>query len=186
MASKVRTTSRKAASLSNFDELYLDLITRFYEEEDLERAGKAAGRVEKLLDGSPELACSIRGEEVRSLIAELRGNLPEAIQSREAEIRKILELHTLAANTPSWKTVAKQYDFGDVSDRLDLLAGLYDELGKKERAIAVLLESKSYCAAHRIPFDSEDMLLELRQALPGSGNLKNNSGQNKADVRPCE
>jgi hypothetical protein len=179
MASKVRTTSRKAASSrTDFDELYLDLITRFYEEEDLERARKAAGLIEKFLDGSPSVAGSIRGEEVRSLIAELRGNLSEAIQSREAEIRKILELHTLAANTANWKTVSKQYDFGDVSDRLDLLAGLYDSLGQKERAIAVLLESKAYCTAHGIPFDSEDMLLELGQALRGSSQKRVLRGKN--------
>jgi hypothetical protein len=179
MASKVRTTSRNAASSrTDFDALYLDLITRFYEEEDLERARKAAGLIEKLLDGSPPLAGSIRGEEVRSLIAELRGNLSEAIQSREAEIRKILELHTLAANTANWKTVSKQYDFSDVSDRLDLLAGLYDGLGQKDRAIAVLLESKAYCAAHGIPFDSEDMLLELDQALRGSSQKRVLRGKN--------
>jgi hypothetical protein len=107
---------------------------------------------------------TLRGEEVRSLIAELRDELSLAIQSREAEIRKILELHSRTLNTPGWKYVSQQYDFDDVSDRLDLLAILYDKQGELSRAIAILLESKEYCQTHKIPFDSQDLLEELEEA----------------------
>jgi hypothetical protein len=57
--------------------------------------------------------------------------------------------------------VSRKYDFDDVSDRLNLLAILYDEQGELERAIAVLMESKQYCASHNIPFDALDLLEEL-------------------------
>jgi hypothetical protein len=109
-------------------------------------------------------AGSIREEEIRSLIAESRGDFAQAARSREAEIRKILQLHTLSVNTPGWEYVARQYDFSDVSDRLDLLAILYDELGDLDRAIATLRESKQYCESHEAPFDGQGLLDELEQA----------------------
>jgi hypothetical protein len=111
--------------------------------------------LEKALNASPEYAASIRGEEVRSIIAEFREDLVGAIHSREAEIRKILELHALAAHTRNWDYVCRQYDFSDVSDRLDLLAILYDAQGDRDRATAILVESKQYCESHRIPFDGQ-------------------------------
>ena len=165
MRSKVRRkgtkTPRRAEALES---LYLDFIKKFYEDQDHQTAEKLAVRLEKELDKSPDHAASIRGEEIRSLIAELRGELTDAIRSREAEIRRILELHAAAANTPDWTFVSQQYDFSDVSDRLDLLAMLYDQHGDSDRAVATLIESKRYCEAHRIPFDSQDLLDELEQS----------------------
>ena len=132
--------------------------------------------METLLADSSEFSSSIRGEEIRSLIAELRGDLAEAARSREAEIRKILELHALAANTANWSYVSSQYDFSAVSDRLDLLATLYDALGQLDRAIATLLESKNYCQSHSIPFDAQDLLEELTQARNGAARSRTGRG----------
>jgi plasmid stability protein len=142
----------------------LRLVRAFYDKNDRPRVEKIAARLEEALAASPEDSCSIRGEEVRSMIAEVRGDFAEAARSREAEIRKILELHALAANTPHWKYAARQYGFSDVSDRLDLLAILYDAQGETDRAVSVLLESKDYCRSHGIRFDAEDLLQELEEA----------------------
>jgi len=155
-----RKSSRAKRELES---LYLKLVTLFYQKDDREQALAVASRLDRVLAGSADYAASIRGEEVRSLIAELRGDLAEAARSREAEIRKILELHTLTVNTEHWKYVSRQYDFSDLSDRLDLLAILYDSQGETDRAIATLLESKRYCESHRIPFDAQDVLEELSE-----------------------
>lgn len=165
MSSKLRQDpATSTPENGEFHSLYLDFLKHYYEEEDREQAEKVAARLEELIHASPECADSIRGEEVRSLIAELRGDVAEAIRSREAEIRKILELHVLSANTPHWEYVSRQYDFGDVSDRLDLLAILYDQQGQLDRAIAVLRESMRYCESHKVPFDGLDLLRELEGA----------------------
>ncbi len=124
-------------------------------------AARLAGQLEKLLAVYPEYQGSIREQEIRSLIAEARGDLGEAARYREAEIRKVLELHSLTANTSSWPSVARRYDFSDVSDRLDLLAIIYDGLGQTESAINVLRESKQYCTAHGLRFDAQKLLDEL-------------------------
>ncbi len=163
-----RNGTESVPSPREFELLYLSLVKLFYERNDRKQTQKIASRLESVLAASPDYSGSIRGEEIRSLIAEFRGDFAEAARSREAEIRKILELHALTANTENWKYVSRQYDFSDVSDRLDLLAILYDTQGKLDRAISTLLESKHYCQSHRIPFDAEDMLEELEQARTGA------------------
>jgi hypothetical protein len=157
-----------AVDSCDLDALYVELLSSFYRLADRRRAKEIAVRLEQALNDSPEFAESIRGEEVRSLIFELRGDFEEAIRSREAEIRKILELHTLAVNTPSWEYVSGQYDFTDVSDRLDLLAVLYDRHGSTDRAIAVLRESERYCASHGLPFQGQDLLDEFERVRNGT------------------
>ena len=169
MISKAR--SRRPKSRSDavaVETLYLRLLRQFYEEDNRERAEQTALQLEASLASSPEFARSIRGDEIRSLIAELRNDFAEAARCREAEIRKILELHSLAVNSPSWKYVARQYDFDDVSDRLDVLALLYDRLGDADRAVATLVESKHYCASHGIRFDGQALLDELSQSRNGA------------------
>jgi hypothetical protein len=165
MSSRAPTNGERSdPAPGDLESLYLELVKRYYKEGDRERAGAVATRLEQALAASPDYAHSIRGEEVRSIIAELRGDLPRAIQSREAEIRKILELHERAVNTESWGYVSRLYDYADVSDRLDLLAILYDQQGELDRAIAILVESKNYCQSHDIPFDAQGLLDELERA----------------------
>lgn len=164
MASKSTSNGRPAVAESDHAEaLYLEFLKAFYDDGDLDRARALAPRLERA-SASPAWSGSIRTEEVRSLIAELGGDFGEAARCREAEIRKILELHVLAANTPHWPAVARQYDHGDVSDRLDLLALLYDRQGQTDRAIAVLHESRDYCRSHHVRFDGADVLRELEGA----------------------
>ncbi len=148
----------------SIESLYHELLKWFYGIRNESKALSVAAKLEKLISADPKGAGSIRREEIRSLIAELKDDLTEATQSREAEIRKILELHAQTANTADWEYVSRQYDHSDVGDRLDLLAILYDKQGHIERAIAVLLESKNYCESHRIPFDGQELLDELELA----------------------
>lgn len=164
MKSKTPISKPTVPEAGDAEALYLDLLTAFYEQEDRARARKIASRLEEALASSPDFAESIRGDEVRSLIAELRGDLTTAIRSREAEIRRILELQAATIGTPAWDSVAHHYDFSDVSDRLDLLAALYDRDGDTERAIATLRESRQFCETHRIPFDGQEMLEEFERA----------------------
>jgi hypothetical protein len=153
----------------DIDELYSELLHLFYDEEDRVGATTVARRLEAALAARPDFAGSIRAEEVRALLAELRGDLAEASRSREAEIRKILELHLLAVNTPSWPFVLRQYDYSDLSDRLDLLAILYAEQGDLDRAVATLLESKQLCESHQVPFDGKDLLRDFERARVSGG-----------------
>ena len=169
-----RTTNGNQTILAEHGEVDLlcqELVRQFYEKANRPRAETIAARLQVELSMWPEFAESIRGEEISSVIAELHGDYATAIASREAEIRKILELHTLAMNTPSWAYVSRQYDFSDVSDRLDLLATLYDRRGDTQRALAILRESKSYCANHNIPFDGQDLLDEIGKAGAGKRSI---------------
>lgn len=160
---KKRSTSSRRA---DFDSLYLKLVRSFFEREDFNQARKIADQLEKKYLNSPEYNQIIRADEIRSLIAELNGDFQEAARCREAELRKILELHTLTINTPQWELIAMEYDFSDVSDRLDLLALLYDKQGELQRAILTLWESKNYCSSHGISFDGQDILDELETDKP--------------------
>lgn len=180
-------TQELASVASTIEVLYLKFLKSFYGTTALRKPSRRVGRnrrhrldrrqkntrtpkvnllaveLEAALTSTEEVADSIRGEEIRSLLAEFRDDFAEAARCREAEIRKILELHSLTVNTPHWEIVSRQYDFSDVSDRLDLLAMLYDRQGDTTRAIATLKESKAYCASHGVEFDGQDLLDELEQ-----------------------
>ena len=162
MTNRVRTNqTKKPRSADEIERLYVKLLRVFYEKPNRKQALSVAAELTKALAARPDFQDSIRAEEIRSLLAELRGDLAVAARCREAEIRKILELHSQAVNTASWPHVLRQYDFADVGDRLDLLAALYDKQGDKERAIATLRESKQWCESHQIPFDGQELLDEL-------------------------
>ena len=141
------------------------------------RSHELASELETKIAASGEFEGSAREEEIRSLIAELREDFAEAARSREAKIRKILELHALTVNTPSWDYISKRYDYSDVSDRLDILATLYNKQGQIDPAISTLLESRAYFLSHQIPFDGEDILNELQDSaldLAAKGNPSEN------------
>lgn len=153
-----------ANAADEIETLYLELLHSFYEEEDREKARAVAERLEAMLAERPDFAGSIRAEEIRSLIAELRGDLAEAIRRRESEIGRIRQLHGLVADKPGRDYVFRQYDYGDLSDRLDILATLYAEQGDLDRAVDLLHESRQFCETHQIPFDGQDLLHEYKQA----------------------
>jgi hypothetical protein len=167
-----KKTPSTTAVTARVEALRLELLRVLYELRDHPKARAVAAQLGRSLAASPEYGDSIRCDEVYSLLAEVRGDLAEAARCREAEIRKILELHSLSVNSPAWEYVARQYDFSDVSDRLDLLAILYDKLGDTERAITTLVESKQYCESHGIPFDGADLLAEFESARDRAETVK--------------
>ncbi|HEV7225954.1 MAG TPA: hypothetical protein VGN42_24830 [Pirellulales bacterium] len=165
MTNRVRRNQRKPPpDADEIERLYLKLLRVFYEKPDRKQALAVAADLKTALAACPDFQDSIRAEEIRSLLAELHGDLAAAARCREAEIRKILELHSQAVNTASWGYVLRQYDFSDVGDRLDLLAALYDKQGDTDRATATLRESKQWCESHQVPFDGQDLLDELLEA----------------------
>jgi hypothetical protein len=171
LTSKAPPTRRNFPSAGDeIDYLYHKLLYWLYDRDERSKALAFCGRLEQLLDKESGEQATIRAEECRSLICESRGDLPGAIRSRENEIRLIERLHALTRGTPSWATIRRDYDYGDLSDRLDLLAVLYHDSGRLDRAIGTLRESKRLCAAHRIPFDGQDLLDEyLSEAKAPSG-----------------
>lgn len=154
----------QADELNEAEALYAELVQLYFHDADADAVAPVAERLDALLRESPEFAASIRGDEVRSILAEWRGDLTNAIQYREAEIRKILLLHARTAHTAAWPAVARHYDHADVADRFDLLAALYDKAGDTRWAVSVLRESQHYCEAHDIEFDGDDLLNELKAA----------------------
>ncbi len=165
MTRKVRPRSNDNSQVgAKIDTLYHELLRAFYEDEDHDRARTVASWLETILKKEPDVAGSIRGQEIRSIIAELEGNLDEAIRYRQSEIQQIQELHRVARDTPAWDYAFRQYDYNDLSDRLDLLAILYADQGDLKRAVDTLKESKQFCRAHDIDFDGQDLLEEYLQA----------------------
>jgi hypothetical protein len=131
------------------------LLYWFYERVDRKRSRLFADLLESLLrdvDGE-----SISTEECKSLIAEVRGDLRKAIRHRTREIELIRRLHEISFGQPGEEYIGHLYDIDDLSDRLDLLAILYHDWGKRDRALKVLSESRNLCELHGIPFDGADL-----------------------------
>lgn len=142
------------------DYLYGKLLYWFYDRQEPRRALPFAQRLERLLRGDASDLGAIFVEECRSLIAELAGDLPEAIAHRESEIRLIRRLHEMARNTPHERFVLGRYGYDDLRDRLDLLATLYHDNGDLDKAIAALQESQQLCKRHGIKYDGRKILQE--------------------------
>lgn len=147
----------------DLDALYHEFLEAFYSAEDFVMARDLAARIELKLVERPDLAESIRGDELRSLLAELDGNIELAIEKRQSEIRRIFELHSQAQGTPGWDYVFRQYNYRDVGDRMDLLANLHAQAGDYEEAINVLNDSRNFCETHQIPFDGDDLMREYTE-----------------------
>jgi len=165
MKTKSPSIKRKfAGDWDQIEYLYQKLLFWFYERRNRRHAAQFADRLERVLENVASDDEVIVVEECRSLICEVRGDLAGAIKYRENEIRLIRRLHQISLGTPSRDLALSQYDFGDLSERLDLLAGLYRAAGKLTRAIRVLEESKQLCATHGIPFNGRDLLRDYLQA----------------------
>jgi tetratricopeptide (TPR) repeat protein len=167
MATKSPPTQRRFTDIwDEIDYLYHKLLYWFYEREDRRRALPFAERLERLLEKTAADRDVILGEECRSLIAELRGDLAGAIRHRQREIRLIRRLHALVRDTPHGDFTLRHFGHGDLSDRLDLLAMLYHDKGDLEKSIKTLIQSRDLCKRHGIDFDGEDL---LRQYLRERG-----------------
>ena len=173
MPSKAPPSRRTFASAEDeIDYLYHKLLYWLYDRGQPRKALAFCDRLEQLLDREIAEHGTVRNEECRSLIREAQGDLPGAIRHRENEVRLIKRLHTIARGTPSWEYVQRQYDYRDLSDRLDLLAILYHDSGDLDRAIHTLRESKRLCEAHGIRFDGRALLDEYlteKKASAGAG-----------------
>jgi hypothetical protein len=143
--------------------LHYKLLYWLYEREDGRAARRFADRLDKLLrQASPDHE-AILGEECWSLVWETRGDLDQAIEFRENEIRLIRRLWRSAADSPVRDAVLKGYGLGDLSGRMDLLAGLYHDAGRMDDAIKTLRQSQQLCAEHSVPFDGAEMLQEFQE-----------------------
>jgi len=108
--------------------------------------------------------------ECRSLICEANEDLLGAIKHRENEIRLIKRLHEISRTSSQREYIMGLYGYDDLSDRLDLLAVLYQAIGDADKAISILRASKNLCREHGIPFDGEDI---LQECLTENGHSKN-------------
>jgi hypothetical protein len=154
-------TRRKFANeWDEIEYLYGKLLYWFYEQENPARARPYAARLERLLQKVPDSNEAILGQECRSLLYELKGDLPKAIEHRGQEIRLIEALLRMPLDPQSKKFVLHCYDYSDLSDRLDLLAILYQDSGDLEKAILTLQGSKQLCKREGITFDGGDLLQE--------------------------
>lgn len=140
--------------------LYDKLLFWLYQREDAGKARPYAQRLKNLLLVEAPNGEVIFAEECWSLVYETMGDLTSAIKHREKEIRLIRRLHDIAGNLPNKNLARRDYEFEDLSDRLDLLATLYHDSGKLNKAITILQESKQLCDAHEIKFDGEVLLRE--------------------------
>jgi hypothetical protein len=144
------------------DRLYHRLLTALYEKNDPRRAGRIAPRLRALVMLHDPSCHTVLGAAARSVLSELEGDLWTAIRAREREIS--LLRHLASQKTPE-KVAAGP---AEISDRLDLLAGLYWRSGELEKAEKLLRESQRLCATSGIKFDGQQMLKELmaeRRAL---------------------
>jgi tetratricopeptide (TPR) repeat protein len=145
--------------------LYDKLLYWLYQREDVGKARPYAERLERLLRKADPDHKSILGEECWSLVYEVKGDLQKAIEHRKHEIDLIRRFHKLSQNSPHKGFLLRDYGYGDLSDRLDLLATLYHDAGQLNKAIETLQQSKELCDSHGIRFDGEELLREyLRDA----------------------
>jgi tetratricopeptide (TPR) repeat protein len=143
------------------DYLYHQLLYWLYERENASKARGYANRLEQLLPKADPDHQAIFGEECWSLVYETKGNLPKAIEHRKNEIRLIRRLHDISRNAPYEHLILRDYGYDDLSDRLDLLAVLYQKNGQLDQAMDTLIESKQHCEKHGIRFDGEDILQKI-------------------------
>ena len=161
MSEQALPTKRHFADMADeIEYVYQKLVFWFCRNTEGVRTRRYAARLKRLLVRDETIPGSIFGEECWSLVFEVEGDFRQAIRHRENEIRLIRRLHEI---TPKEQRdlVFAWYGHDDLSDRLVILANLYDQFGQTERAIRILRESRALCSRHGIPFDGEDILQEL-------------------------
>jgi tetratricopeptide (TPR) repeat protein len=166
--SMTKQKSRRAPGADPIDRLYQRLLFWLYEKGNPRKAGPLADRLERELAKAAEK--SIRVEECRALIAEARGDLRKAIKHREKEIALIRKLHRISLKRPGEAYVFAQYSYADLSDRMNLLAVLYHDIGNLKRALELLHKSKKLCTRHAIAFDSTELIAEYSGEKAGMAN----------------
>lgn len=151
---------RLAKDWREVDYLYHKLLYWLYERQSVQKARVYAERLERLLPMLDPHHEAILGEECWSLVYETKRDLPRAIAHRENEIRMMYRLHEISPQPINKSVLLEGRRYQDLRDRLDLLASLYHEKGELQRAIAILQESRQFCAEHDLKFDGSEMLEE--------------------------
>ena len=144
------------------DDLYHEVLKRFYEKNRPDKAAPYAIRLLRLLEMHDPNCEAMLGMSGRSLVAELDGDYEEAIRYRKMELAGVKKL--LEEVKPDVLEMM-QMDASDYSDRLDLLACLYLDSRQYEAALATLAESEAYCKEHGIPFDGKDVRADVKRAM---------------------
>ena len=138
--------------------LYDKILYWFYSRHRRSEALRFSVKLERLLRIHAPGHVAVKGEECWSLIYEIKGNLRKAIKYREKEIQLIRRLQRIGQGTDG-------YGAGDLADRLDLLAILYDDAGDTGRAIKVLRQSQKICLCAGVPFDGKDLLEDFQRVV---------------------
>ncbi len=169
MSKQLVPTKRRFANVADeIEYVYQKVVFWFCRRPEGSQARRYATRLKKLLGRDETIPGSIFGEECWSLVFDVAGDYRRAIRHRENEIRLIRRLHEI---TPKEQRdlVFGWYGFSDLSNRLNVLADIYKQIGQTDRAIRILRESKALCARHGIPFDGEDSLQELLSETSRNG-----------------
>ncbi len=156
----VRKRRRFADVADEIEHVYQKLVYWHCRDASGVLARRYAARLKKLLPRDEAVPGSIFGEECWSLVFEVEGDIHQAIRHRENGIRLIRRLHAITTKE-QWDLVSKFYGYDDLSDRLVILADLYDQMGQPDRALRILRESKALCSRHGIPFEGQDIVDEL-------------------------
>jgi hypothetical protein len=140
--------------------LCYEVVDVLYGHKDRRRLTRLCNRLERLLEHEDPKQEAILGQECRALICEARGDLAGAIAHRENEIRMRKRLLQTIHDPPTEadRYILKNYDYEDLSDRLDLLAILYHDAGQLKKAIRTLWQSRELCELHGVKFDGKDLL----------------------------
>jgi hypothetical protein len=140
------------------------LLYWLYARENTSRALPYARRLQRLLPKADPAHESIVASEAWSLAFEAEGRFPKAIERRENEIRLIRRLLDVSRGLANEQFILATYGFGELSDRLDLLAMLRHNHGDLDGAIRALRESRELCEEHGIKFDGVVLLRDYLAA----------------------
>jgi len=158
--------------------LYVRLLHSFYERNELAKSKSIALSLLRMIDLLDPLSTTLPGNEYRALIAEIDGDLDEAIRYREVLVKKIDEY----AKAKRLQDLALKPD--DYADQLDLLAALYCENGRLSEAEAAISKSEKFCAEAGIPFDGKDVRKQIERERKTSAQVTSSKGtRNKKKVK---
>ena len=139
-------------------ELYHRILDLFYGQGSKARAVPIAFRLLRILDKLDPNSDALLTLAARAVLAELDGDLVEAIQFRK---RELVAMDRLIAKR---QLEAASLDFSDYADRLDLMANLSFDLGDLDAAEEAIGQSLAFCRKHGVKFDGKDIQSAIRKA----------------------
>jgi hypothetical protein len=158
MTTKNKNNGTDKVKWAEAKNLYVQLLQSFYERNEKAKTKSFALSLLRLIDTLDPSSKTLPGNEYRALIAEIDGDVDEAIRYREVLVSKIDEY----ARTHRLKDIA--IEPGDYADQLDLLAILYCQSGRLSDAETAIEKSASICQEAGVPFDGKDVLKQIERA----------------------